>query len=161
MKKIFVVIFLLGILQGCILYTDYLYGLRMNNNSSNKVVAGFTFDTNEIYCYGSLYPDTLLPDNKTSIFLEPIEIDEERSIYSSECSYDRWFDSNSDKISIFVFDQDTLNKYSWTEVKESYNILIRYDLTYDDIEKLDYTIPYPPTEEMKEMQIYRPHSELD
>ncbi len=158
-KTILLLLLFIIVLTNCKLAIDYQYELHMYNNTSNTISACFTYDINDTFCYSSLFPDTLLPLDKSSVFIEPIKKKAESSFYCTECSYDKWFDSDTDKISIFVFSQDTLNKYSWAEIRESYNILIRYDLTYEDISKLDYTIPYPPTEDMKEMQMYPPYKE--
>ena len=43
----------------------------------------------------------------------------------------------------YVFSVDTLEKYSWEEIREGYKILKRYDLSMDDLDSLDWTITYP------------------
>ena len=64
-----------------------------------------------------------------------------------------------DTLHYFIIDLDTLNTYSWEEIKEGYKILQRYDLGGRDIESLNYTIPYPPTEAMRDMKMYPPYGE--
>ena len=47
-------------------------------------------------------------------------------------------------LSVFIiFHSDTMEKYTWEEVRDGYEILKRYDLSLDDIKRLDYTIVYP------------------
>ncbi|NWO28348.1 hypothetical protein [Capnocytophaga sp. oral taxon 903] len=59
-----------------------------------------------------------------------------------------------DTLSIFIFSSDTLNKYSWEEVRRDYKILKRYDLSYEDCVRLNFIVPYPPTPEMSRMKMY-------
>ncbi|SQA93841.1 hypothetical protein [Capnocytophaga ochracea] len=59
-----------------------------------------------------------------------------------------------DTLSIFIFNTDTLNKYSWEEVRRDYKILKRYDLSIQDLELLDYKVYYPPTPAMSQMKMY-------
>ena len=47
-----------------------------------------------------------------------------------------------DTLSIFIFHTDTLNKYSWEEVRDGYKILRRYDLGIEDIKQMG-RIVYP------------------
>ena len=64
-------------------------------------------------------------------------------------------------MSVFIFHTDTLNKYSWQEVRDGYKILRRYDLSLEDIKKMKWTIPYPPDESMAGMKMYRARRALD
>lgn len=59
-----------------------------------------------------------------------------------------------DTLSFVIVSVDTLNKYSWDEIRSSYNILQRYDLSRSDLRLLDATIHYPPTEAMRNMKMY-------
>lgn len=62
-----------------------------------------------------------------------------------------------DRYCVFIFHPDTLEKYSWEEVVSGYKILCRYDSDVPlDIERLDKTIPYPPTKAMSGMKVYDP-----
>lgn len=129
------------------MYTDAWYELDVYNNSNDTIACWFAN-------VESTYPDTLLPEEKPSIHLELLNPNEENIVYSLGVSFDEWFDNEYDKISIYVFSKDTLDKYNWEEIRENYRLLIRYDLSYNDIKKLNYSIPFPPTEVMKNMQMY-------
>ena len=69
------------------------------------------------------------------------------------------FKENHDIIRVFTLDADTFRAYSWQELREGNKILQCYVLSWKDIEQLNYTIPYPPTEAMKDMEIYPPYGE--
>ena len=47
----------------------------------------------------------------------------------------------------------------WETVREDYIILQRYDLSIAELEKLNWTIYYPPTEAMKDFYMYPPYEE--
>lgn len=61
-----------------------------------------------------------------------------------------------DTLSMYFFAQDTLNKYSWEEIQAGYKVLQRYDISLQDLIRLDYTIAYPPDERMKHIKMYPP-----
>lgn len=65
----------------------------------------------------------------------------------------------NDTIRIFIFDTDTLAKYSWEEISRNYNILQRYDLTLKDMKLLKHDIYYPPTPAMRNIKMWPPYNE--
>jgi hypothetical protein len=111
---------------------------------------------------GAVYPDTTLSILKENIGYPTISgKTAHRTI--SNISYEKWIASfPNDTVSIYIFNQDTLNRYSWEEIQRDYKILQRYDLSLEDIRKLKNQygvpeIPYPPTEIMKNMKMYPPY----
>lgn len=48
----------------------------------------------------------------------------------------------------------------WEGIRDDYDILVRYDLTYDNLKVLNDTIPFPPTEAMKNMKMWPPYEEV-
>jgi hypothetical protein len=48
-----------------------------------------------------------------------------------------------DTLSVFIFDAQVLENTPWDTVKAKYIILKRYDLSLDDLNKLNWTITYP------------------
>ena len=51
---------------------------------------------------------------------------------------------SSDMDMHYLFDLDTIKKYSWKEIAEGYKVLKRVDFdTYEDMEKCNFTITYP------------------
>jgi hypothetical protein len=60
----------------------------------------------------------------------------------------------SDTLSVFFFDPDTLSAYNWEIIRNEYKILIRYDLSHEDLKRTNWIIYYPPNEIMKNMKMY-------
>ncbi|MFH0757879.1 MAG: hypothetical protein V2B15_11370 [Bacteroidota bacterium] len=120
----------------CCLEKDY--PLYLENNT--------TFSTSWYLALGgekgTEYPDTTLPQTDEYVIYDVLP----KSTHIAG-SGNKWEDVYSmlpkDTISVFVFITDTLNKYSWEEVRNGYKVLKRYDLSYDDLERMDWTITYP------------------
>ncbi len=48
-----------------------------------------------------------------------------------------------DTLSVFLFHSDTISSVSWERIREEYIILKRYDLSFSDLEEMNWTITYP------------------
>lgn len=105
--------------------------LKFVNNSDN------TLRFYESY----LYPDTVIPQIKPDLYYVGPKISE--FIYLDETVEKVFEDLPQDILSIYVFDEDTVNTYEWVQIKEGYKILIRYDLSLEDLEQMNWTIIYP------------------
>ena len=68
--------------------------------------------------------------------------------------------SAADTFSVHILDEEVVYEYSWKEVCNKYKVLCRYDLSGQDIINLNFTIPYPPSPEMKNMKMYPPYEEI-
>jgi len=117
-----------------------------------------------VCCYmpwedGVFYPDTLLP-NITPTSYKPFPFKERWSVNFGNPGPNEnqlFAKFPTDTMSIFFFDPDTLAKYEWATIREEYKILVRYDLSHNDLRKLDWRIYYPPTEAMKDIKMYPPY----
>lgn len=112
----------------CEKIVDHGYYLKVQNNTNDT-----------IWCYASYsYPDTSLTEDKPLLqMMEPMS-------YTKLESKEEWEDVLSkDTICIFILSNDTVDKYSWEEIRSHYNILKRYDLSLDDLKQMNYTIIYP------------------
>ena len=49
----------------------------------------------------------------------------------------------SGKIMFVVMNNDTIKQYGWDDVKANYRIEKRYELSIDDLEKMNWSIVYP------------------
>ncbi len=117
---------------------DRYYSICFNNNSKNSIAVYFTRPFPEP---DPFYPDTSLTDNKPN--LKEIPINEKR-YWKISFEYKYLFDAiPSDTISVFILHADTINKYPWEEIRDGYKVLKRYDLSLEDLERMDYTITYP------------------
>ena len=64
---------------------------------------------------------------------------------------------------VFVFDADTIDYYGWSYIRDNHiNITKqRYDLSLDDLIKLDFILQFPPTEEMRNIKMWPPYGTYD
>ncbi|MCC6289942.1 MAG: hypothetical protein IT249_18850 [Chitinophagaceae bacterium] len=88
-----------------------------------------------------LYPDTTIPDQYSKIKgippLQSVPVD-------SKIKWEKYFAGlPADTLSLFLFSGDTLQKYSWAEVRAGYKIIKRIDLSLDYLKAKNYTITYP------------------
>src|SRR5690606_31507629 len=107
---------------------------------------------------GTMYPDTILWGN--GIIGYPTKIYPHNKQYFDELRGKGGVEDIQylgDTLSFVIFDIDTLEKYSWDIVKKNYMVLQRHDLSIYDLQKLDYTLYYPPNEAMRNMKMYPPY----
>ena len=80
-------------------------------------------------------------------------------VKKGKCEQSLWFFNTNlnDMMHFFLFDADTFETYSWQELRDGNKILQRYDLKGKDIKRLNYTVPYPPTEAMRDIKMYPPY----
>ena len=115
---------------------DRVYPIKFINNFTDSVEFYFIKPGG-----GKLYPDTTLEFEKPSLLSVPPG--ETRRVYLSVDYYDFFKELPSDTLSVFVIHFDTLNKYTWEEIRDNYMILKRYDLSLDNLIQNKYTIIYP------------------
>lgn len=115
-------------------------------NESNQLVH---------FLVGYNYPDTTIPDayNKR----KGVSTNSKTSYDSKEKWKDVFKALPSDTLSVFIFSIDDLNKYDWQTVRKEYKILKRYDVSLQDLERLEYLLTYPPNEAMKNVKMYPPY----
>jgi hypothetical protein len=102
---------------------------------------------------GLIYPDTVLPRDISLAF---------RLAKSKNSSYldfnmtgkDLFSGIPSDTLSIYIFHPDTLALYDWETIRAEYNVLVRYDLSFEDLERLDWKVFYPPNEKMEGVKMF-------
>lgn len=144
-KFIIVVVLAIFSYQCNSIYMDKFYSIEVKNNTNyflNLYFAdGITF-----------YSDTLLPKQKGILpKVYPNKVFSQTSMIEWKYVFKKL---PQDTLSVFIFHTDTLNKYFWEEVRDGHKILKRYDLSYKDLEKLQFQIPYPPSPEMAKMKMY-------
>ena len=113
------------------------FTIRVNNNSNKRIYISAGCGR-----YGiPNYPDTLLPTIEPSLLnVEPHDYNNLRSSIEWESVIKK---IESDTLSIYFFDADTINKYTWDEIKNEYKIIKREDLSIDDFRQANWTIMYP------------------
>ena len=92
--------------------------------------------------YGmSSYPDTLLPADKPSLLIvRPNDYNNLATSIGWEVAIK---DNDPDSLNIYVFDADTINRYSWDKIKAHNKVLKRYDLSIDDLKRKNWSITFP------------------
>lgn len=103
-----------------------------------------------------MYPDTLI--NPTELG-QPVHPNSTGTRGGGVPWEDKFKLLPADTLSIFIFDFDTLDTYSWDVVRDEYKVLKRYDLSLQDLKALNYTLSYPPGVEMQNMKMYPPYVE--
>ena len=85
---------------------------------------------------------------------------ESRTEQSGSRYLEQWFSYfPQDTISIFLFDEETVETVPWETVVKEYLVLQRYDLSIEDFKRLDNDIHYPPTPEMRDIHMWPPYEE--
>jgi len=96
----------------CEKLVDHVYYIRVQNNSN---------DTIQFYA-SYVYPDTSIVSEKPRLDMAyPND-------YSHIDSKKKWEDVlPKDTILIYILNKDTVDAYSWEDIRSNYNILKRYD----------------------------------
>lgn len=88
------------------------------------------------------YPDTALPNIRPNLkkvlpsdyYIEFLESPDENS----------YFDHlPANTLSVYFFDASVFENLPWDSIKANYNVLIRMDLSVEDIQSSDLTVAYP------------------
>ena len=140
--KFIVLLFVLLMFSAC--PWEYRQSFRFHNNSTRDVYIQLNMQTMSL--------DTTITRVKLGV---PIKQGTSFSYGYDSGKEDIWVDT----LSLFIFDADTFNMYSWEEIKSGYKILQRYDISPENIKALKYNISYPPTEAMKNMKMYPPYGQ--
>jgi len=134
---------------------------QCNDDGLSRSISFYNSSGKPVYCYeqrayGIFYPDTILPESNKHL----IKIDKEAHFsFGGRGYHEDHFFANlpGDTLSVFFLDPDTLARYDWAIIRRDYKILVRYDLSHNDLKKLNWCIYYPPTEAMKDMKMYPPY----
>ncbi len=148
------IIFLIIIcVQGCEeIAMDRDFPLYFQNSANHSIKAFLNLDGN----FEAIYPDTMISSSPSGIV--EVTFHAKEAIAGGSGTWRDYFEVSVpiDTLSLFVFHTDTLSKYSWTEIQDNYNILKRYDLSLRDLERLDFTVTYPPDASMVGVKMWPP-----
>lgn len=111
------------------------YSLKIINNSDMPIY----------FLDGRNYPDTTLLDYNPA--LSPITFKINNNSFKNRNYRDpielNFKHSSSDKIIYFLFNAKTVETVPWDTVMKKYLILRRYELTLQDLKKMNWTLTYP------------------
>lgn len=145
--KITLYFLLFFIVTSCHVKQDFEYPLVVENNSGDHLFFHAATESSLL-----MYDDTVLTANRDDIAMQIVE----ESVRIGNPI--RWVERMSylqlDTLSIYFFHPDTLSLYDWDVIRNDYKVLKRYDLSIEDLNSLNFTVPYPPTAEMEGMKQY-------
>ena len=144
---IFVAIFLVCFVGTCKKnpFVEIVYNIQVENG---------WIDTTKFYV-SNTYPDTSIQNAMPRLkFIYPNSY----SYYDSKKTFKEVFKTlPAGPLSIFIISLDAMKKDTCSEIRDSYNILKRYDVSLRDLENLNWTISYPPGEAMKDIKQFPPY----
>ena len=154
---------LLSIILFLLTSCDPEYCILMVNNSEVPIY----FAAPEFYCT-SVYPDTVLPiGNNIPLFLfGRLESKDTLAFY---WSFNRSDYCGNDTCSIYIFNADTLDYYSYDTVVKYNKILQRYDFSRKDLDDRfvffivggEAFLFFPPTADMNHIHMWPPYGTYD
>ncbi len=103
----------------------------IQNNSNNGVS----------FLISESFPDTIVPNKEGSLLM--LELGNRRPYDQNREWEDFFAQLPADTLSVFFFDNDTLAKYDFSQVRIDYNILKRKDISLQDLNSNSYTVTYP------------------
>lgn len=154
---------------------DNYYLIQIQNNSDFGIIS---YQASGSRNQPTMYPDTILPlhfyildenegieqyvDSSDSIAIIPPKgcqaaLECQRPKITKK-AFNRHFISGV--YSVFIIAAQTAQEKHWLDIRRDYDILVRYDLTYDNLKALNDTIPFPPSEAMKDMKMWPPYEEV-
>ncbi|MBQ6046227.1 MAG: hypothetical protein IJL38_01210 [Bacteroidales bacterium] len=130
-------------------------------NNADYEISVYSMSVDENQSRGVIYPDTTLP-NIPPLRIIDIDPRESKNVISTHDQWDSFYEQfGTDTISFFILSTDTLNEYGWTNIKNTYRILQRYDLSISDLEAVHFRLPFPPNKIMKTVKMWPPYGTYD
>ncbi|MEO6683368.1 MAG: hypothetical protein ABIN48_11165 [Ginsengibacter sp.] len=126
-------------------FVERVYSIKVANDADYACI---TFESR-------IYPDTALPANVpyySTAFPEDYAVIDSKTEWSNV--YKKF---PADTLSIFILNSDTVKVNEWGIIRSGYKILKRYDLSLEDLKKLNWTITYPAPEAMRNIKQYPPY----
>ena len=103
------------------------------------------------FLVGYVYPDTLIPHEYNKLRGCPPN---RKVPYDSKNDWDEVFSElPADTLSVFIF-SEIVTEENWDDVRNNYAVAKRYDLSFGDLERLNWIVVYPPDDSMKDVKMY-------
>ena len=151
MKRIYILFGVIFLFVQCITEPN-LEVLFITNKSTQIIKIYFNSEVNHRF----VYPDTLITNFQNRVYFENYLPFSERNEIISVASWRETYKNKAsqDTLYLFIFASDTLAKYSWEEIRKGYKVLARYDLSLEDLERLNFELSYPPDNRMQGIKMY-------
>jgi len=123
--------FTLLMLTSCDEFARHEYFVKLHNNSCQN-----------IYCYAAfVLPDTILSFEKPKL----IEVNSMGTgyVYGYDFSDPSFQRLKKEKLTIFIFNKDTVVKNTWDYIRVNYKILKRIEVNEKDIINMGGSVYYP------------------
>ena len=135
MKPIYLMLaYLLTVNLSCHMCKDEELTLRVNNVSEKAIYVSWTRDNS---------------DTSLNHIVNPTYYSQIKKVAAHSVQKDYYgapsqaIFKDTDTLTVFVFDAQVLETTPWDTVKAKYLVLKRYDLSLDDLNKLNWEITYP------------------
>ena len=155
----FLIIMVALFLTGCTSLPDAFIYFYNQSNDTIYVANGYCSypeDSTFVFKGESYNWDELRPEQSSCYPAEP-------GLYLNGYggSWNRRINDGNGYVSFYVIDPSTraLLESSYTE--EEYPVIVRYDLTINDLEELNYRVVYPPSEQMQSVHMWPPYSSFE
>ena len=136
MNRIISYLIMLLAFNSCRFPESHGRAIKIYNNTVNTIAYTNderSYDPNNPHMFDSL------PEIGHYVEIEP------NSMFYDEIFFpDVFFNNYPDKkTKIYIFSLDTINKYTWKEIREKSNYLRRYDISHHEMDSMNWTINYP------------------
>ncbi len=131
MKYLLVILGLVLIISGCEHFADRSYSIDIRNGATYSI---------------SFYGEYIFPDTSIRIerpLIRHIASGKTNHLYDSDVGDLGFNRFEKEKLTIFIFSTDTLNKYSWGEIVIGNKVLRKYEINHDDYIRMGGGIDYP------------------
>jgi hypothetical protein len=110
---------------------DVKYSIRFYNNSKLKLNLFMSY----------LYPDTLMPTQRPYLYYVGTNSD---IFIDSSVKWDKvFYQLPQDTLALYLINSDSLEKYGWETIATKQKIVVRIDLSYNDLEQNSFIVNYP------------------
>lgn len=117
-----------------------------NSETCHTEVTILNNSDSDIYFGLSLrYPDTLIlyPNPASAGDYYKVEKHSRKKDIDDECIENIFEENSSGTLMYYIYDAQTLETVPWDSVVKKYMILKRYELSLDDLQRMNWTITYP------------------
>jgi hypothetical protein len=120
-----------------------LYRMMLRNESNDNLTVLFS----------EQYPDTLIPNRYE--MLNGLPAQKDGYYYEQSEKYKKVFAKKlpKDTLSIFIFN-GFVTADDWQQIRNNYDVVKRYDISLGDLERLNFTLVYPPNSAMSGIKMY-------
>lgn len=136
-KIIVTIISIFVLSSSCENLMEKWYTIKIQNNT-DKVI----FVSAGCARYGLFsYPDTILTTSKPSLLsVSPNDF----NYLTSSIKWEEIVKEQPEaKLSIYIFNSDTINSYDWAQIKNGNKVMKRMDFSIEELENKNWTIVFP------------------